>query len=71
MSETQVYIVDHFVRRNFWVGKRHHEFKSSKDSYFGGRFVKQGSWCRFFETTNFGFLVWTEPNSVIQHIAKE
>jgi hypothetical protein len=37
---------------------------------WGGRLIPKGSEIKQFETRNFGWTVWTEPNGAV-HIAKQ
>lgn len=46
------------------------EFKTDRQHFFGGREIPVGSWCRFFETRNFGFISFLTPDGN-RHLAKE
>lgn len=58
------------VRRGYYTDKRRFKFKTEAEQHYSGRFIPAGSWCEFWETTNWGFLKWVEPNGD-QHLAKE
>jgi hypothetical protein len=49
-----------------WYGKnktikKPAKFIAAEDFYFGGKLIPKGSICKQFETTNFGWTVWIEP----------
>lgn len=39
-------------------------------TYFGGRTIPAGSETKQFETRNFGWIIWKEPNGAV-HVARE
>ncbi len=45
-------------------------FVAERTFWFGGREIPQGSICKQWETKNFGWTQWVEPDGAI-HIANE
>lgn len=61
MVSNQVFIVDHLVRKGYFVRNRKHKWTTKEGGYFGGKTIPAGSYCEFFETQNFGFVKFTTP----------
>jgi hypothetical protein len=63
-------VCDKRLPKGYYTPSRRKIFKTERDSVFGGRSVPANSTCQFFETRNFGFLIWVEPNGA-RHIASK
>ena len=59
---THVLVCGRRVKRGFWTCRCQLSFTTEVLSRFGGETVPADTRVRFFETSNSGFLLWTEPD---------
>ena len=63
-------ILDQVVPPGEYTRKAPFAFTTPGGGVFGGQRIPADSDCQFFETANFGWLFWVEPNGD-KHLTKE